>query len=102
MPMFSYIKIVNNDDPSDFLLDVTQMQNYRLRVSSLRNQCIRHYDLGVGKSRPVYNYFFLDFSFYRVGKAEFPDLAAARIYKEALQRQLLKEREHKIDCKKGI
>ena len=101
MPVFSFIKIVNNNDASDFLLDVTQMKNVRLRVSSLRNQCWRHYELGSGKYRPVYRYFWLDHSFYRVEKAELPDLAAARVHKESLQLSLVSERENKLIAKKA-
>ena len=101
MPVFSFIKIVNNNDASDFLLDVTQMKNFRLRVSSLRNQCWRHYELGSGKYRPVYRYFWLDHSFYRVEKAVLPDLAAARVHKESLQLSLVSERENKLIAKKA-
>ena len=98
--MFSFIKIVNNNDASDFMLDITQMINYRLRVSSLRNQCWRHYELSSGKYRPVYRYFWLDHSFYRVEKSELPDLAAARLHRDILYLKLVSERENKLIAKK--
>jgi len=102
MPMFSFIKIVNNNDAAEFLLDVTRMENYRLRVSSLRNQCWRHYEFGLGKQRPVYQFLLLDHSFYRVAKVEFTDLASARVHRDTLYLKLVAERENKLIAKKGI
>jgi hypothetical protein len=58
--------------------------------------------LGSGKYRPIYRYFLLDHSFYRVEKAELPDLATARIHKEAMQLSLVSERENKLIAIKGI
>ena len=77
------------------MLDVTSMQNYRSRVSALRTQCLRHLDCDVGKDRDIYKYFFLDYSFYRVHRQEFPNLAAARVFRKKLEHQLLTYRQNK-------
>ena len=95
MPTYSFIKITNNDNTSDFMLDVTSMHNYRSRVSALRTQCLRHLDCDVGKDRQIYKYFFLDYSFYRVHRQEFPNLAAARVFRNQLEQKLLMDRQNK-------
>ena len=87
MPTFRYIKIVDNNNPSDFMIDVTQMQDYRMRVSALRTQCIRHHYYGIGNPRPSYKYFLKDYSFYLIHKADFPSLRDARMHKEYILEQ---------------
>ena len=64
------------------MIDVTQMQDYRMRVSALRTQCIRYHYQGVGSLRPSYKYFYMDYSFHLLTKAEFPSLREARLHKE--------------------
>lgn len=87
MPTFRYIKIVDNNNPDDFMIDVTQMQDYRMRVSALRTQCIRYHYHQIGSLRPVYKYFFQDYSFHLLKKAEFPSLREARMHKENVAEQ---------------
>ena len=93
MPTFRYIKIVDNNNPSDFIIDVTQMQDYRMRVSALRTQCIRHHYHGIGSLRPIYKYFFQDYSFYMVHKAEFPNLRDARMHRQQVMDECLRRRQ---------
>jgi hypothetical protein len=49
----------------------------------------------VGKDRQIYKYFFLDYSFYRVHRQEFPNLAAARVFRNQLEQKLLMDRQNK-------
>ena len=87
MPLYNFIKIVDNNNISDFLIDVSCMPNWKSRISAVRTQCIRHLDYDVGRKREIYRYFFLDYSFSCVEKMEFADLASAREH-----RQLIYER----------
>ena len=96
MPTYTFIKIVNNNNPSQFKLDLTSMTNHKSRISTLKTQFINHLDYGIGKNRDVYNYFTMDYSFYRVGKRDFPNLASAKIYKDELEKQLINERINKM------
>lgn len=81
MPIYVFTKIVDNDNPDDFAIDVSQMTDFRLRMSALRTQCLRHHYYNIGKWRPVYRYFYKDYSFYPIHKQEFPNLAEARKHK---------------------
>ena len=92
MPTYSFIKIVDNDNPSDFMIDVTTMSNWRSRMSAVRTQCIRHLDYDIGRERDIYRFFFLDYSFYRVERGNFPNLASARVYRDELHKRLKAKR----------
>ena len=92
MPKFVFTKIVDNDNTDDFMIDVTQMDSWRMRMSALRTQCIRHHYCSFGKWRPIYRYFFLDYSFYPVYKGEFKNIAAARAYKDTVYKQCVERR----------
>jgi hypothetical protein len=102
MPMFSFIKIVDNQNPSDFSLDVTSMSSYHMRMSALRTQCMRHIEDGVGRWRPIYRYFFLDYSFYRVKKREFDLISEAKLYRDKLQTRMVQERQDRLIAKKHL
>ena len=92
MPTYSFIKIVDNDNPSDFMIDVTTMSNWRSRMSAVRTQCIRHLDYDIGRRRDIYRFFFLDYSFYQVERGVFPNLATARVYRDELHQDLVNKR----------
>ena len=93
MPLFTYIKVVNNRNPNDFAMDVTQMQNYRTRMSALRTQCTKYTYDDLGKWRPIYKYFYMDYSFYPVRKAEFANLAEARKFSKTVLAECHQRRE---------
>ena len=102
MPIYSLIKIVDNQNPGDFSLDVTLMSNHHMRMSALRTQCIRHIEGGVGRWRPIYRYFFLDYSFYRVEKREFDLISEAKSYRDELHKRMVQERQDKLIAKKHL
>ena len=92
MPLYSFIKIADNNTPSDFMIDVTSMVNWRSRMSAVRTQCVRHLDYEIGRDREIYKYFFLEYSFCCLEKGEFPDLATARIYRDRLHEEVSERR----------
>ena len=72
MPLFSFLKITNNKDPCDFTIECTSMKNGRARISCLRTNLFAWEDAGcVSHFRPVWRYFFLDYSYYVCEKKEF-------------------------------
>ena len=95
MPTFLFTKIVDNNNTSDFMIDVSQMQNHRLRMSALKTQCLRHEYYDLGKWRPVYKYFYKDYSFSLVHKGEFENLAAARMHRQQVMDECLRRRQGK-------
>ena len=85
MTLFSFLKITNNNDPYDFTIETTSMKNARARISCLRTNLFAWEDKGgVGKYRPVWDYFLKDYSFYVCDKKEFDNLADARAYKQTV------------------
>jgi hypothetical protein len=92
MPKFVFTKIVDNDNTDDFMIDVTQMDSHRMRMSALRAQCVRYHYYGLGNWRPIYRFFELDHSFYPVYKGDFRNLAAARSYKSQVLQECLDRR----------
>lgn len=92
MPKFVFTKIVDNNNPDDFTIDVTQMDSWRMRMSALRTQCIRHEYYDLGKWRPIFRFFSLDYSFHPVYKSEFKNLAAARAFKPQVLQECIDRR----------
>ena len=75
MPVFSFLKITDNNDPYTFSIVTTSMQNPRSRMSCLRTNLFAWEDNGcTGKWRPIWAYFFLDYSFYVCERKEFENL----------------------------
>jgi len=95
MPKFVFTKIVDNNNPDDFTIDVTQMDSWRMRMSALRTQCIRHEYYDLGKWRPIFRFFSLDYSFHPVYKSEFKNLAAARAFKPQVLQEC-RDRRNKV------
>jgi len=92
MPTYRFVKIVDNENPSDFMIDVTSMSNWKSRMSAVRTQCIRHIDYNIGKNRDIYRFFFLDYSFYCLERRDFDNLADARKYREQLHQAVIDKR----------
>ena len=85
MPLYSFLKLTNNNDPYDFTIECTSMKNGRARISCLRTNLFAWEDAGcVSHFRPVWRYFFLDYSYYVCEKKEFENLQAARVYKQTI------------------
>ena len=83
MVLYSFLKITNNNDVTDFAIECTAMKNGRARISCLRTNLFAWEDNGaVGKWRPIWDYFFKDYSYYICEKKEFENLQAARAYKQ--------------------
>ena len=90
MPLYSFLKLTNNNDPYDFTIECTSMKNGRARVSCLRTNLFAWEDAGcTGKWRPVWDYFFKDYSYYVCEKKEFDNLQAARAYKQIVHDRYL-------------
>ena len=78
-----FIKISNNNDHSDFYIDVTTMQNARLRISALKAQ-YKNY-LATGKYwKEVFKFFKYDWSFYVMEKGCYEDYDAIKERKNQL------------------
>lgn len=85
MLIYSFLKITNNNDAHDFVIETTSMQNARARIGCLRTNLFAWEDKGgVGKWRPVWDFFLKDYSFYVCEKKEFDNLQAARAYKQVI------------------
>ena len=85
MPVFSFLKITDNNDPYTFSIETTSMRNPRSRMSCLRTNLFAWEDNGcTGKWRPIWGYFFMDYSFYVCERKEFENLQAARAYKQVI------------------
>ncbi len=85
MVLYNFVKITNNKDPFDFTIECTSMKNGRARVSCLRANLFAWEDNGgVGKWRPVWDYFFKDFSHYVCEKRDCANLAEAREYRQVV------------------
>ena len=77
---YSFIKISNNKNSNvDFIIDITTMSSYSLRVSALLSQCKRQ-QLGQHKypDRDVYRILRGDWSFCLLEKGDYPNILAAK------------------------
>ena len=96
MPLYSYLKISNNNDPTEFCIECTAMKNPRARISCIRTQLFNWEDNQVagnkaGKYRPVWDFLLKDYSFYAVKKCHFDTLTEARSYREIVRDELLRK-----------
>ena len=88
MPLYNFIKIVDNNNTADFMIDVSSMPNWKSRISAVRTQCIRNLDYDVVWKRDIYKYFYLHYSVSCVEKMEFADLASARAHKQVIYKEI--------------
>ena len=92
MRLYRFIKITNNDNPSEFCIECTAMTNGRARISCLRSHYFTWEDNGgTGKWRNVWDLFFKDYSFYVVEKKEFSNLHEARLYRQVVHERYMKQ-----------
>ena len=83
MPLYSFLKITDNNDPRDFTIECTSMRNPQSRMSCLRSNLFAWEDAGcTGKWRPIWGYFFKDYSCYVCERKEFENLQSARAYRQ--------------------
>ena len=76
--LFSFIKITNNKNPTDFHIEITSQKRWQNRVNHLRHMACMHYYDGACCYKPVYQMFTKDISCFRVHKEEFHSLRDAR------------------------
>lgn len=78
-----FIKIVNNNNANDFMIDVSIMTDYRQRISTLKNS-YRLYLLEPELYKPIYRFFAMDYSFFVIEKGLYLNLTDARIRRDEL------------------
>jgi len=66
----SFIKITDNNNHNDFLIDATRMLDARLRIGALKSQ-YKIYQKTGKQYKNVFKYFDLDFSFYVIKKGSY-------------------------------
>ena len=81
--VYSFIKVTNNNDVSDFVIEFTLMRNPKARMSCLKSQLFRYEDNEcVGKWRNIWGYFLKDYSFFVAERRLCEDRTDARRYSE--------------------
>ena len=83
MKQYRFIKITDNNDYHNFIIDFTAMKDYRTRVSILWSKYVNHC-YGKGEYRPVFSILDKDWSAYCVQKKYFCNLADVRTYRDEL------------------
>lgn len=80
-----FIKISNNNDPTDFIIDITTMRDDRLRIASLKSQYIRYLENpDKYPYRDVYRFFNLDYSFYCLDTDSFNNYTECKAHRDKL------------------
>ena len=82
--LYSFIKVTDNNDVSNFVIEATCMKNPKARICCLRTQLFSYEDnLGeFGKWRPVWDLFYKDYSFYVCDRRYCENLREARLHKD--------------------
>ena len=83
MKKYSLIKITDNNDHRNFIIDYTTMKDYRARVSILYSKYVSHC-YGKGVYRPVFSILDKDWSAYCVQKKCFCNLTDVNTYRDEL------------------
>lgn len=80
-----FIKIVNNNNANEFCIDITNMVDVKMRISTLKN-AYKIYQKSPDKKlyRNIYKFFTLDYSFYVMEKGNYDTLKEARIRREEI------------------
>jgi len=78
--IYTFIKITNNDDISDFTFVLTSQKKWQNRMSGLRHQAVRYFNNNEGTYKNVFRWFTLDYSHCKVAKKEFNSLNDAKGY----------------------
>ena len=103
MKQYRFIKISNNKNSSrDFIIDLTTMNNVKLRMAILKSQLKKYRQNHIGLYRPTWYYLEnTDYSYYCIDTCEFETFDQARahainIYNE----QFVKMNANKINSNK--
>ena len=78
-----FIKISNNNNPSEFILDVTTMRDVRLRMSALKAQHRKYQQTGLFY-KEIFRFFLMDWSFCVLERGSHPDYAAVKKRRDCL------------------
>jgi hypothetical protein len=82
---YRVIKITDNDNHNNFYLDITRMQDPRIRVGILYSNFMKYVD-GTKQHKGVYEVLNSDYSFYCVWRGYLNSYEEARQVKDSLER----------------
>ena len=80
---FQFIKITNNRNHPDWILDITTMKDARLRISALKAQYKKFLNDGENE-KPIFRFFQLDYSFCVVEKGYYTDYSIVKKRRDEL------------------
>ena len=103
MKQYKFIKLSNNKNASrDFIIDLTTMNNVKLRMAILKSQLKKYRRNHIGLYRPTWYYLEnTDYSYYCLDTQEFQTFDQARAHAIFLyNREFVKMNVNKIDSNK--
>jgi hypothetical protein len=78
-----FIKISNNNNPAEFHIDITTMNDARLRISALKAQYNNYCNTGL-YYKDVFSFFSKDWSFYVLERGKFENYEDIKIRRDEL------------------
>ena len=103
MKQYKFIKLSNNKNSSrDFIIDLTTMNNVKLRMAILKSQLKKYRRNHIGLYRPTWYYIEnTDYSYYCIDTREFETFDQARAHAISIyNEQFIKMNVNKIDSNK--
>ncbi len=89
---FQFIKITDNRNHPDFLIDITTMKDARLRISALKAQYKKYLTDGKNK-KSIFRFFELDYSFCVLERGYYTNYSSVKERRDELFEIYLKKAE---------